>query len=104
MIAALWNRLLLVSVLVFGLLGCEVNEEKIELWKGTQNGPKKLAGTLIDPEIELRPACVMREANSACRILPGTVRSYPKEGGFASRGELERALCVLDGDIVSVHA
>jgi hypothetical protein len=53
MMAALWNRLLLVSVLVVGLLGCEVTEEKIELWKGTQQGPKKLAGTLIDPEVDM---------------------------------------------------
>ncbi len=42
--------------LLLGLLiatGCEVTEERIELWKGTQNGPKKLAGTVIDPEIDL---------------------------------------------------
>jgi hypothetical protein len=31
------------------LAACTVTEEKIELWKTTQNGPKKLAGTLIDP-------------------------------------------------------
>ncbi len=37
----------------FILAGCEVTEEKINLWKGTQNGPKKLAGTVIDTEIEL---------------------------------------------------
>lgn len=36
--------------------GCEITSEKIETWKGTTNGPKKLAGTLIDPEVptELR--------------------------------------------------
>jgi hypothetical protein len=33
--------------------GCQVTEEKIETWKGTQNGPKKLAGTLIDPSIDI---------------------------------------------------
>jgi len=46
--------LLLLAVALLG--GCEVTEEKIELWKGTQNGPKKLAGTLIDPDVstELR--------------------------------------------------
>jgi hypothetical protein len=33
------------------LIACTVTEEKIELWKTTQNGPKKLAGTMIDPEI-----------------------------------------------------
>ncbi len=41
---------LLVSLLALG--ACQVTEEKIERWKGTQNGPKKLAGTLIDPEVE----------------------------------------------------
>ncbi len=33
--------------------GCEVTEEKVELWKGTVNGPKKLAGTVIDPDISV---------------------------------------------------
>lgn len=33
------------------VLGCEVTEEKIELWKGTKNGPKKLAATAIDKEV-----------------------------------------------------
>jgi hypothetical protein len=33
--------------------GCQVTEEKIETWKGTQNGPKKLAGTFIDPSIDI---------------------------------------------------
>jgi len=46
-------RVLLVLALLAGLGGCEVTEEKIELWKGTQQGPKKLAGTLIDPEIAM---------------------------------------------------
>ena len=32
-------------------VGCAVNEEKIELWKGTKNGPKKLAATAIDKEV-----------------------------------------------------
>jgi hypothetical protein len=49
-------------------LGCEVTEEKIELWKGTQNGPKKLAGTLIDPEISMdlraKAAVALVEINS----------------------------------------
>ena len=31
-------------------LGCEIDQEKIDLWKTTENGPKKLAGALIDPE------------------------------------------------------
>ena len=35
------------------LVRCSVTEEKIELWKGTQNGPKKFAGTIIDPGVEL---------------------------------------------------
>lgn len=48
------SALLLLAVALVG--GCEVTEEKIDLWKGTQNGPKKLAGTLIDPGVstELR--------------------------------------------------
>jgi len=45
-----------VLVAVLSLVACQVTEEKIELWKGTQNGPKKLAGTLIDSDVptELR--------------------------------------------------
>ncbi len=42
------------TAVVLGFLfifGCEVNEEKIELWKGTKNGPKKLAATAIDKEV-----------------------------------------------------
>ena len=35
------------------LLGCEVTPEKIQLWKGTKNGPKKLAGTLIDSTVPM---------------------------------------------------
>lgn len=35
------------------LLGCEVTEEKLELWKGTQNGPKKLASTVTDPDVPM---------------------------------------------------
>ena len=34
-------------------LGCDVTEEKIERWKGTKNGPKKLASTAIDPGIAI---------------------------------------------------
>jgi len=34
------------------LAGCTVTEEKIELWKTTQNGPKKLAGAMIDTSID----------------------------------------------------
>jgi hypothetical protein len=41
--------LLLLSMLVT-IVGCEVDQEKIELWKTTENGPKKLAGALIDPD------------------------------------------------------
>ncbi len=43
--------LFLLTMCVF--TGCKVTEEKIEIWKGTQNGPKKLAGTLIDPSIDI---------------------------------------------------
>ncbi|MCP4606966.1 MAG: hypothetical protein GY847_41720 [Proteobacteria bacterium] len=49
---SVWSSVLL----MFGLLAafsCEVTEEKIELWKSTQNGPKKLAGTVIDPEVSM---------------------------------------------------
>jgi hypothetical protein len=43
-------------LLVFGLwvfVGCEVTEEKISLWKGTENGPKKLASTIVDSKVPL---------------------------------------------------
>lgn len=32
------------------LAGCEIDDKKIELWKTTENGPKKLAGALINPD------------------------------------------------------
>jgi hypothetical protein len=41
--------LLSVSILLLGS-GCQIDDEKIALWKTTENGPKKLAGALIDPE------------------------------------------------------
>ncbi|HUT77626.1 MAG TPA: hypothetical protein VM285_08065, partial [Polyangia bacterium] len=50
------QRVLYSMLIVFGCLaltGCTVTEEKIELWKTTQNGPKKLAGTVIDPGISV---------------------------------------------------
>ena len=46
--ASVWGALILGVGLLVAAAGCEVNEEKIELWKGTKNGPKKLAGTVID--------------------------------------------------------
>jgi len=47
---------LLFSVIAFALAGCKIDDEKIALWKTTENGPKKLAGALIDPEqpLEIR--------------------------------------------------
>jgi len=44
---------LLLCLAALLLVRCSVTEETIELWKGTQNGPKKLAGTIIDPGVEL---------------------------------------------------
>lgn len=38
---------------LWALTGCEVTQEKISLWKGTKNGPKKLAGTVVDGEVAL---------------------------------------------------
>ena len=46
-VASLGFMALLIAV------GCAVNEEKIELWKGTKNGPKKLAATVIDKEVSM---------------------------------------------------
>jgi len=46
-------RLVLLLFSILFASGCQVTEEKIELWKGTQNGPKKLAGTLIDPDVSI---------------------------------------------------
>jgi hypothetical protein len=51
------RRLLPIWVsLALALAGCEIDNEKIELWKTTENGPKKLAGALINPDqpIEVR--------------------------------------------------
>ena len=45
------RRLLPLSIIaLLALAGCQVNDEKIALWKTTENGPKKLAGALIDPD------------------------------------------------------
>ena len=42
------------ALLVLSLLmGCAVTEEKIELWKGTKNGPKKLAAAAVNRELPL---------------------------------------------------
>jgi hypothetical protein len=49
-------------------LGCEIDQEKIDLWKTTENGPKKLAGALIDPgqptEIRTKAAVALVEINN----------------------------------------
>jgi len=48
------NKLILLFALMAAFLtACEITEEKVELWKGTQNGPKKLAGALIDPDLPI---------------------------------------------------
>ncbi|MCP4676509.1 MAG: hypothetical protein GY854_13545 [Deltaproteobacteria bacterium] len=47
-------RCCVVAVLALLVLaGCEVTEEKIDLWKGTQNGPKKLASTVVDSDVQM---------------------------------------------------
>jgi hypothetical protein len=47
-------RTFVIAMLAFlTLLGCAVNEEKIELWKGTKNGPKKLAATAVDKDVQI---------------------------------------------------
>lgn len=43
----------LIFIGTLAVLGCDVTPEKIQLWKGTKNGPKKLAGTLIDSSIPM---------------------------------------------------
>lgn len=48
--ASVWKLVVIVTGLMLSF-GCEVTEEKIELWKGTKNGPKKLAGTAIDKDV-----------------------------------------------------
>ncbi len=62
-------RCCVVAVLTLLLLaGCEVTEEKIDLWKGTQNGPKKLASTVVDADIQMnlraKAAVALVEINS----------------------------------------
>jgi hypothetical protein len=44
-------KCLLLALLLLAAAGCEVTAEKIELWKGTQNGPQKLSAALMDPEL-----------------------------------------------------
>ena len=40
----------LCAAIALTLTGCQIDDEKIALWKTTENGPKKLAGALIDPD------------------------------------------------------
>jgi hypothetical protein len=61
--------LTLMLLLAFSaLLGCSVDQEKIDLWKTTENGPKKLAGALFDPgqpmEIRCKAAIALVEINN----------------------------------------
>jgi hypothetical protein len=35
------------------LVACEVTPEKVELWKSTQNGPKKLAAAMVSPDASM---------------------------------------------------
>jgi hypothetical protein len=37
----------------WALAACEVTPEKVELWKSTQNGPKKLAEAMVSPDVPL---------------------------------------------------
>jgi hypothetical protein len=59
--------LLLLSISVM-IAACEIDQEKIDLWKTTENGPKKLAGAMIDPEqameIRVMGAIALIELNS----------------------------------------
>ena len=43
------------------LAGCAVTEEKIEMWKGTKNGPKKLAAASVNKDVpmEIRAEAVI---------------------------------------------
>ncbi len=42
-----------VSVLLFSVFGCKVTENRIELWKGTKNGPPKIAEAVLDDELSV---------------------------------------------------
>lgn len=46
-------RLALLLVTAWALLACEVTAEKVELWKSTQNGPKKLAEAMVSQDVSL---------------------------------------------------
>ncbi|MDD5307052.1 MAG: hypothetical protein PHU25_06995 [Deltaproteobacteria bacterium] len=62
-----FKRLLLVLLLTVAA-GCEVTAEKIELWKGTQNGPQKLSAALVDPglavDLRAKAALALVEINA----------------------------------------
>lgn len=48
------NRCLICSaVFLVSTLGCEVTPEKIETWKGTQNGPAKIAASVVKTNLEM---------------------------------------------------
>jgi len=47
------KRLPLISLMLLTVTACSVDSADIETWKGTQNGPKKIAGVLIDPAMPI---------------------------------------------------
>lgn len=49
----LTTRAVSAMLLLLMISGCAVTDEKIELWKGTKNGPKKLAAAAVDKELSL---------------------------------------------------
>ncbi len=57
------GRLLVVAAFTWLCAACEVTPEKIELWKGTQNGPEKIAAAIVnlklDPGIRAQAAVAL---------------------------------------------
>ena len=78
--------------------GCNVTEEKIELWKGTQNGPKKLADTVGDSSV---PAKLRAKAGVALvqinewNLFRKTFSDMPKE----DRDEIVLIIAPMLGEI-----
>ncbi|MCK9461309.1 MAG: hypothetical protein M0R80_16900 [Proteobacteria bacterium] len=93
------------------LVACEIDQGKIDLWKTTENGPKKLAGALIDPEqplevrvkaaialVEIKNWELYRESfqkmekGDAQKVIAGLAPELARISKSESPGQPERSL------------
>jgi hypothetical protein len=89
------TRWMVVAVALFFAIGCEVTQEKIQLWKGTKNGPHKLADAVTDEEIQIglraNAAVALVEINS-WELLRESLGKIKKEDAERVVGAMVPAL------------